>query len=375
MGIRTYFRKVPERFRQSLGVGWPTPASMSWAGSGTAESGADYLARVERLRRDIRRHERVPASAIAVCSIGLVELLCVLALLKYTAAGAFLVDAFPRSIVVQIGILIVLPLLAAVSAVDLGNRLVARVEATRRIACPRCRRPVPVHAPWECPHCFRQNTSTSLYSFLNRCGACRREPKGCYCEHCGSKIALTRAVARAGGDGFPCARPIGRAPAPAAGGDAGEAPRPAGGTGHAPAATNLRSRDDPRHELIEAFALPESASAEEISAAFDDSKDSDAKTYLARQREALERASRAAAREIAQRRQAVPQEPPAQDDEAETARQRVALHLGAGAQASWSELAEYFDQADSDTKASMDPEDAQRLQRMAGAESKAGAVH
>jgi hypothetical protein len=136
---------------------------------------------------------------------------------------------------------------------------------------------------------------------------------------------------------------------------------------------NLPLPDDPRHELIAAFGLPETASTDDIEAAFEDSKDSDAKSFLARDKEALERTARPATWQI------VPQAPtpqrgmPSEDDEvAAVARQRIIMHLGADTRASWSELEEYFDQADSDTKATMNPDDAGRIRRMANAEKRGG---
>jgi hypothetical protein len=368
---------LAEAAGRSLRLGLATRATASGFSKRTEQTGADYLAGVEEVRRDIRRYESIPVSAVAICAIGLAEIMCFFALLTFTRPGERLVDAFPTSIVVQIATLIVLPLLAAVLAFRMGNWFVARIEARRNIACPHCRQAVPVHAPWECPHCFGQNTSTSLYAFVNRCRLCRCEPQGCYCSHCGTKIPLTREITRVGDVNFLCAKPIGWAPPAVIRNDALDERRPATAADYIGAAPLPRSplRGDTRQILTEAFGLSESASVEEIRAAFQDSKDSDAKTYLAPEREAFERAAQASARQAGRSIPVALPHEPSEDAEANAARRRVAGHLGAGSSASWLELADYFEQADSDTKASMDAEDAQWLERMTAATRKISTVH
>jgi hypothetical protein len=364
----------------------------------TAEE--DRRRKIETFRRKLRGYRYVAEPAVVYLALtgGSVLACGALAALTAGSANAF-AAAFSRSIVVQIGTLVILPLLASLTIRNLGGWWLARSKARRRIPCSHCGCATAIHTPWECPHCRERNDATSFYAFLNRCRSCWREPEGWWCDRCGGKVALVPAiVARTGdGDDVPCAKRIGWTPPPppplttgAASKDIGtKAPREFVAEPRPPLDRQSLPpfREDPRQGLIEAFGLPETASVEAISAAFEESRDSDAKTYLAREKEALERAARlATVREGAWPKQSpLPMSPrpprgiqPEGDanneDAAAAARQRIIGHLGASRQASWSELQDYFDQADSDTKATMNAEDAARLQRMAAAERKAAAL-
>ena len=378
MGVDERIHVAFERIRQAVKAGVTMQIAVLRPANGVSKAGAGYLREVEGLRRKSRLFGYVAAPAAVYLLLGTVVLVAFLAFLVLTDAGRGFATALLESPSLQVATFVIAPLLVSLLIHRLGSRLILQVARARdrwTLSCPHCERPMPIQAPWECPYCAGRNEPTFFHSVLNSCRQCRREPEGCYCDKCGRKVALTREIARTGRDDFPCAKPIGRAPPPTMPVDGGKAGHREVSVRQGPEieGRNLPLPDDPRHELIAAFGLPETASTDDIEAAFEDSKDSDAKSFLARDKEALERTARPATWQI------VPQAPtpqrgmPSEDDEvAAVARQRIIMHLGADTRASWSELEEYFDQADSDTKATMNPDDAGRIRRMANAEKRGG---
>jgi len=383
MGVDERIHVAFGRIKQAIQSGARMQIAVPRPANGASKAAAGYLREVDGLRRKDRLYGYVAAEPAAVYALlGTVVLAVFLAFLALTDAGRALVATLPESPSSQVSTFVIAPLLAFLFVRKVGKELILHATQARHrwtLSCPHCERPMPIQASWECPYCAGRNEPASFHSVLNGCVVCDREPEGCYCDKCGRKVALRRAVARGGRDDFPCAKPIGWAPSPpsprlgsADDGGAGRSPEVITTQGPATEGGSLPAHDDPRHELIEAFGLPETASTDDIEAAFEDSEDSDAKSYLAGDKEALERAARPATWQVVPQAPAPQRGMPGEDDEVAVARQRIIMHLGADTRASWSELQEYFDQADSDTKATMSPDDAGRIRRMASAEKRGG---
>lgn len=56
-----------------------------------------------------------------------------------------------------------------------------------RAVCDHCEDVTPSDMQWRCGYCGHDNSGTRLYSFLNKCQKCKREPKSYGCASC-SKI-------------------------------------------------------------------------------------------------------------------------------------------------------------------------------------------
>ena len=61
-----------------------------------------------------------------------------------------------------------------------------------RLFCDECSKYVPSNMEWRCGYCGHDNIATRIYSFLNKCKNCKREPKAYVCPHCGVTIFLDR---------------------------------------------------------------------------------------------------------------------------------------------------------------------------------------
>ena len=55
---------------------------------------------------------------------------------------------------------------------------------------PECRKTVASDTKWHCGHCQHSNRRTGVFSFLNKCQKCGKEPKSYLCPHCNDPIFL-----------------------------------------------------------------------------------------------------------------------------------------------------------------------------------------
>jgi hypothetical protein len=57
---------------------------------------------------------------------------------------------------------------------------------TLHVSCgnPECQKTVPSDMKWHCGYCEHPNRRTGLYSFLNKCQDCKKEPKSFLCPYC-----------------------------------------------------------------------------------------------------------------------------------------------------------------------------------------------
>ena len=78
------------------------------------------------------------------------------------------------------------------------------------LLCDYCGKFVPSDMKWRCGYCDHENHRTEVYSFLDKCQACDREPKAFVCPNCGETNFLD-----ADKDGAQPARKLVERPKPA----------------------------------------------------------------------------------------------------------------------------------------------------------------
>ena len=53
-----------------------------------------------------------------------------------------------------------------------------------KVECIHCGKIILSDMEWVCGYCDAENTSTKMYSFLNKCNVCKQPPKSIECPHC-----------------------------------------------------------------------------------------------------------------------------------------------------------------------------------------------
>ena len=59
-----------------------------------------------------------------------------------------------------------------------------------KVSCNHCGKIILSNMEWVCGFCDAENISTKMYSFLNKCEACKQPPKCLACPHCDEIIFL-----------------------------------------------------------------------------------------------------------------------------------------------------------------------------------------
>jgi len=60
-----------------------------------------------------------------------------------------------------------------------------------KLHCPHCEKIIRSNTPWVCGFCKESNRNANEYSFVDKCGHCKDEPKAYKCHHCGEMIYLS----------------------------------------------------------------------------------------------------------------------------------------------------------------------------------------